>query len=168
MSAGRKFSLEAARRTREMQPDPPIFAPKNRPILSDSSPHVLMWDDFLLQFGKSIQRKQMINMLDSHLNDLANHGIIVDVLLIGGSFVIRDLIPSDIDALIPYRLDPSCDLNRAIEFLRKSTIAELDLRYVPQDADAAIFIKMISFFTLLYSYDKITDHLSKPVFIVQR
>ncbi len=168
MSAGRKFSFEAARRTREMSPDLPIFAPKNRPILSDSSPHVLMWDDLSIQFGNSTQRKQMINMLDSHLNDLANNGIIVDVLLIGGSFVIRDLIPSDIDVLIPYRLDPLCDFNRAIEFLRKSTTVELDLRYVPQDADAAIFIKMISFFTLIYSYDKTADHLSKSVFIVQR
>jgi hypothetical protein len=168
MSAGRRFSLEAARRTREMSPNPPIFAPKNRPILSDSSPHVLMWDDLLIQFGNGIQRRQMINMLDSHLNDLGNYGIIVDVLLIGGSFVIRDLVPSDIDALIPYRLDPSCDLNQAIEFLRKPTIAELDLRYAPQDADVAIFVKMISFFTLLYSYDEITNYLSKPVFIVQR
>ena len=166
MSVGRRFSLEAARRTRELFPNPPIFAPKNRPILSDSSPHVLMWDDFLMQFGSSEQRRIMINMLHSHLHNLKNHGITVDILLIGGSFVNNDAIPNDIDALIPYQIGPSCDIEQAIEFLHSPTSPELDVRYVPQDADSAIFIKMISFFTLLYSYDTNSNHLSKPVYIL--
>lgn len=167
MSVGRRFSIEAARRTRELFPNPPIFAPKNRPILPDSSPHVLMWDDFLMLFASDEQRRIMIDMLHSHLHNLENHGIIVDTLLIGGSFVNNDAVPNDIDALIPYKIDSSCDTEQAIEFLRSPAPPELDLRYVPQDADTAIFVKFISFFTLLYSYDINNNHLSKPVYILQ-
>lgn len=167
MSAGRRFALEAARRTRELSSNPPIFAPKDRPILSDSSPHVLMWDDLLTRFGGDCQRKRMISMLDSHLKNLRNHGIIVDAFLLGGSFVSPDAVPSDVDALLPYRLEPSCDVDRAIKYLRLPVFPELDLRHVPQDADPTIFIKMISFFTLLYSYNIENNRILKSIFIVQ-
>lgn len=167
MSAGKRFSLEAARRTREMRSNLPVFSPKNRPIFSESSPHMLMWDDLLTQFGNDEQRRKIVNMLDWHIDNLKRHGIIVDALLVGGSFVIPDLCPSDIDALLFYRIAPKCNVKRAIDFLRTPTPREIDLRYAPQDADVSILVKMISFFTLLYSYNVNTERISSPIFIIQ-
>lgn len=129
----------------------------------NGSPYVTSLSGFLTRMealpGRSFLRQPLTRLLHT----LAAAGYAVDFFLAGGSFLDMDnTAPKDFDALCMYRVRPDEQGHPgALVNARKSCLDErLDLRFVAIDGEPLLYLKTLSYFSILYAQQKPTA--SKP------
>lgn len=127
--------------------DRSLLAPSHAPMLFDSSPHVVRWTWLAQHLGWTPRRQLLLQRLSARLDAMRDAGVLPVCALVGGSFAGFGDAPKDLDALILYRAAGGAD---AIVAALRPVTDGLDLRFVPDDADPILLIKMTCFFHTLY------------------
>ncbi|HWU76269.1 MAG TPA: hypothetical protein VN043_07180, partial [Rhodanobacter sp.] len=135
----------------------------------NSTPYLIGLRDFLIKARQWTGRKELIDSLEFMLDSVESLGVKIDFILIGGSFTaLSNCAPRDLDAVWLYRV---FDINRfepskLRDFQACGKTNSLDIRLIPIDADPVIFIKSISFFSVLYSKKEGDMTLSRALILV--
>lgn len=125
----------------------------------NASPYVARLDDVLARLaglhGRAFLRQPLTDLLD----DLYDAGYAVDFLLAGGSFFdLANTSPKDFDALCLYRVLPNRTSQASVLTGARSRglNQRMDLRFVAIDSEPLIYLKALSYFSILYSQQKPT------------
>ncbi|MBQ1497041.1 MAG: hypothetical protein IIZ38_01875 [Sphingomonas sp.] len=124
-----------------------LLAPEPAPNMFASSPHVVRFAWLFEHLAWSPGRRALLERFAARIEAIRAQGVMPLCALIGGSFVGTGEAPNDLDALVIYRADAAPE---AIAAALSMKIEGLDLRYVPEDADPILLIKMTCFFHTLY------------------
>ena len=119
---------------------------------ANSAPYVTRLSE-LPEVFQDTERLRLLNALEvliARLNDLGNR---VHSLLIGGSFLDLRRTPKDLDALV--LCESGTSLKPASELVKEARASGLDLRLFPIDGNPTVVVKMVSFFTILYTSDRL-------------
>ena len=100
-------------------------------------------------------REKLVSELDSLIERAERLNLSIQAILLGGSFTeLHKTTIGDLDCLLLYQLrDPgeTTGLAQLKELQHDSKERGVDARFVPLDGDPLALIKMISYFTFLYS-----------------
>jgi Family of unknown function (DUF6932) len=135
----------------------------------NSAPFLFDMSDFRQAFGTSDRRLEILKSCDKALTYLCAHGVRWRMLLAGGSFVRPGCVPSDLDGLLIYTVDPhrSAEADSGLRAFAATMRGErIDLRFCPADADPIVLVKRSIFFSNLFSYDRRRDALVHGTVIV--
>ncbi|MEP9359965.1 hypothetical protein [Sphingomonas sp. KR3-1] len=124
-----------------------LLSPAHAPALFESSPHVVSAPWLSEHLGWSPGRRVLLERFTARIEAMRAQRVMPLCALVGGSFVGTGDAPNDLDALVIYRTDAAPDVIAAV---LRTKIEGLDLRYVPEDADPILLIKMTCFFHTLY------------------
>ena len=128
----------------------------------NSAPYLFDMTDFRQTFGTCDRRREILESCDKALAYLGANGVVWRILLAGGSFVRSSGVPSDLDGLLIYTIEPHRSA-QAIAALRDFGSVmrgqPIDLRLCPADADPIVLVKRSIFFSNLFSYDRARDVL---------
>lgn len=130
---------------------PPLLSPLHAPRLLPSSPHVVGMAAFRAAFGGTTARAALIDALEARLAEVASAGARVECVLVGGSFVDPTREPNDVDGLVVYSVGMGRIFDERLAVALDRSCEGLDLRFVASDADPILLVKMIAFFTTLYT-----------------
>ena len=135
---------------------PPMFGKQfGQETVLNSSPYVLSYTDFRGVYGNDQQRLALIDALQSKLKFAGGLGLIIDLVLIGGSFLRLEETPRDIDGLGFYHIQDRVNVEEVIEkFENNDRHLNCDLKICPVDCGTAVIIKRAIFFSNIFSYDK--------------
>lgn len=130
----------------------------------NATPYVVGRTDFFAEHlppAKCVLR----DALGSALDAMPGIGLAPDILLIGGSFLVPDATPKDLDCVIFYsREEPSAvNLPRWQEQWRHRG---LDMRLIPIGMDPVMVLKSALFFGALYAIDRARPGHSRGVVLV--
>lgn len=119
----------------------------------NSSPYLLDIEVFDEMFTFSEPRKTLIKQLRSVLIQSIDCHIRPFALLVGGSFLKRDVgRPKDFDCICFYECPDLVANTAGLIKLRDAALKlGVDIRFVPYDANPIIALKVCSFFTSLYT-----------------
>jgi len=123
----------------------------------NGSPYVTSLSGFLTRMEALPGRSFLRQPLTSMLHALADAGYTVDFFLAGGSFLDMDnTTPKDFDALCMYKLRQGEQGHpNALVDARKSCLDQrLDLRFVAIDGEPLLYLKTLSYFSILYAQQK--------------
>ena len=121
----------------------------------NSSPYVLSYTDFRAVYGNDQHRLALIDALEGKLKFAGTLGLIIDLVLIGGSFLRLEETPRDIDGLGFYHIQDCVNVETVIEkFENNDHHLSCDLKICPVDCGAAVIVKRAIFFSNIFSYDK--------------
>ena len=149
--------LDASRRPSPPSVNPlPLFGAQfGQETVLNSSPYVLSYADFCRAYGNDQHRMALIESLDRKLKLAAGLGLIIDLILIGGSFLRLEEVPRDIDGLGFYHIQSDLNVDEIIYcFEHSNQNINCDLKICPVDCGIAIIIKRAIFFSNIFSYDK--------------
>lgn len=155
--------LDASRRPEPPHANPlPLFGGKfGQETVLNSSPYVLSYADFCRAYGNDQHRLALVESLGRKLKFAAGLGLIIDLVLIGGSFLRLNEIPRDIDGLGFYYIQGDLDVEKILhQFESNNRNINCDLKICPVDCGTAIIVKRAIFFSNIFSYDK-TDEILK-------
>lgn len=127
----------------------------------NASPYVATLEAALSRLTGLPGRAYIRQALTTLFDDLYEAGYAVDFLLAGGSFF--DLgrhSPKDFDALCLYRArsDVTPRANVLAGARARSMEQKMDLRFVAIDGEPLIYLKALSYFSILYSQQKPTSN----------
>lgn len=114
-----------------------------------SSPHIVTRAWIGEHLGWTDHRQRLLACFDTFLEQAQQHGIIIEGVLIGGSFVSRKDSPKDIDFLVIYRADENFEAAALSRFVSAKQ-PYLDWRFVPSDTGTLPLLKITLFCHLLY------------------
>lgn len=114
-----------------------------------SSPYVIKYDEFLRKYSYNSRRSHLLLCLSKFLLQISSCGVRAEFILLGGSFVSKDICPSDIDGLLGYSASSSFDIGN-FENIYIERRKELDIGLVAVDASPLVLIKRACFFHTLY------------------
>lgn len=154
--------LNASRRlgVPDVNPLPVFGAQFGQETVLNSSPYVLSYHDLFQIYAEDKLRLALINSLEIKLKFASELGLIIDLVLIGGSFLRSNECPRDIDGLGFYHIKDYTNTDQAIrKFESGNKNINCDLKICPVDCGTAIIIKRAIFFANIFSYDKADKHL---------
>lgn len=123
----------------------------------NAAPYLARYRDFIAIAAEWPGRDGLIAALDRVRDDCQTHGIALDAILLGGSFIDRtNSAPGDVDALLLYRQAPDGAVDaRALVALRKAARRQgVDARFLPLDGDPIPLLKSLCYFTILFCQAK--------------
>lgn len=151
-----------------LQGFPAFISPERSSTPFNSSPYVVSYDR-LRSVGKSWSgRATLLEALDAAWNRAKRSGIIVDAILIGGSFTaLANPAPKDIDSVWMYRAPgDTIDVAQLRELQASFKEMGVDARFIPIDGDPIVLLKAISFFSLLFSKREGSALIERGLFLV--
>ena len=114
----------------------------------NSSPYVLSYTDFCGVYGNDQHRLALIDELESKLKFAGGLGLIIDLVLIGGSFLRLEETPRDIDGLGFYYIQDCENVEQVIvKFENNDDRTNCDLKICPVDCGTAVIVKRAIFFS---------------------
>lgn len=124
----------------------------------NASPYLIKYRDFLDRANIWSGRGSLCRSLDRIMTASRSCGISVEAALIGGSFTdLSNPAPRDIDCLLLYRKSLE-DQEIAVSALQKLEIYAKsfggDVRFAPLDGDPILLLKVVSFFSTLFTVGK--------------
>ncbi len=149
--------LDALRRLSLPSVNPlPIFGKQfGQETVLNSSPYVLSYTDFCGVYGNDQHRLALIDALERKLKFAGRLGLIIDLVLIGGSFLRLEETPRDIDGLGFYHIHDYANVEQVIDkFENDDDYINCDLKICPIDCGTAVVVKRAIFFSNVFSYDK--------------
>ena len=126
----------------------------------NGAPYIFSWEAFVSEFSFDEVRKARTSILAQACAKLADAGLRVEFIMIGGGHIAREAArPKDLDCVIFYSVEQPDTADLAmIPDLQKALLARrVDARLVPFDGAPVLAAKMVGFFTLLYSSTKGAD-----------
>jgi hypothetical protein len=126
-----------------------ILFDENTKGLDSSSPHVVEWGWVDRNLCWSQRRHYLVDRLRLFIKTLSQCNVVIEIAILGGSFVSRKDDPKDIDALLIYRASDGFDPSR-LASLAASRINDLDVRLVPSDAGLVPLLKASLFYSVLF------------------
>lgn len=132
----------------------------------NTAPFLVRWSEFE-RLAKPGRRLELLFAMESLLRDL-RRWIHIDCMMIGGSFIRAQCeSPGDLDIIIFYRahaIDP-CPATLVLrDIIRAASRQGIDARLVPLDGPPAITVKLIAFFSILYTTSR--DDPVRPGMII--
>ena len=118
----------------------------------NATPYVVGLSEFL-RSDLPPAKAGLLGNLGAALEMLPEIGLRAEIMLIGGSFLMRDASPRDLDCVLYYsrETEPKADLARWQADRRASG---LDIRLVPIEMDPVMVLKMTLFFGVLYTFGR--------------
>lgn len=124
----------------------------------NAAPYVCTYGALRNELGTWPGRKNFLDHLSDILNKARHIGLLVDVILLAGSIIdANNETPKDLDCVIFYKYaEQGALINvRAVADLQNAARRlGVDARFVPIDADPVLFVKAVSYFTILYTASK--------------
>ena len=120
----------------------------------NASPYVVSLSR-LNGLGWSSIRMKLLRHLTEAIGTLNSHGVHAEAILLGGSFLDLGKEPRDLDCLILYSrisAEPS-DLSL---WQQEQRSRNLDIRMAPMETDPMLLLKLVIYFSVLYTRAK--DH----------
>lgn len=146
---------------------PPFIREIHESTVANASPYVISYADFAAAFSGSERRRRLLQELGVAIDSVRATGAKPIALLVGGSFLIRDLtIPRDLDCVCFYvdsDAPPAGSLTRACERFRAEGV---DMRLVPYDADPLMALKACGFFSVLYGRTRASAALQRGCLLI--
>src|ERR1700754_776808 len=126
---------------------------------SNASPYVAALEEVFARLAGLPGRAYVRQPLMDLLHDLYEAGYVVDFMLAGGSFFdLENSSPKDFDALCLYRARPNVTQRaNVLAGARARRLAKkMDLRFAAIEGELLIYLKALSYFSILYSQQKPT------------
>jgi hypothetical protein len=124
----------------------------------NAAPYVCSYDDLLKDFRKFPGRENLLRQLSDVLGEVRDKGLSIESMLLGGSFIdVENESPKDLDCVIFYRCTEKCalvDIRAIAEAQNEARRRGIDARFIPSDTDPILFVKAVSYFTVLYTASK--------------
>lgn len=137
----------------------------------DASPYYTTYEYFLETVSSWSTRQPLVDALNFTIEEIEDHDLSVVAILIGGSFTQMDVSDvNDIDCVIFYKWgkDTGDGQSRVLTALQKrAKIRKIDARLVPIDGNPIVLIKLISYFTIIYSKSKHSDEIVRPLLLLE-
>lgn len=149
--------LDASKRLNLPPTNPlPVFGAQfGQETVLNSSPYVLSYDKFCQIYRQDDNRLMLLDILENKLKYASSLGLIIDIILVGGSFIRIDETPKDIDILGFYYIETNKDPEKTLrQFELDQDILHCDLKICPIDCGIAVILKRALFFSNIFSYDK--------------
>lgn len=153
-SASLKSAFEYAFQEAARSGFPAYLRPVEESQPANSAPYVTRLSR-LTEVFQDNERQRLIRALEELISSLSAAGNTAHSLLIGGSFLDLNAKPKDLDALV--LCEAGSSLKAALELVEIARPSGLDLRLYPIDGNPIVVVKMVSFFTLLYTSSR-ADH----------
>ncbi len=115
----------------------------------NATPYVTTWSDFMRQ-EFAPPKRALVDALQGAIQELLDSGLRAEILLIGGSFLMSDAVPKDLDCVLYY----TCEPETKIDLLRRQAdfrAVGLDMRLLPIEMDPVMVLKTALFFGVLYT-----------------
>jgi hypothetical protein len=131
---------------------PPFTGPVHESTPLNASPYLAHIQD--LRDGLFLSaREQLVSKFLEAMEQLPDYAVTPIAALFGGSALSSKLEPNDLDCVVFYVSEASTNPRDEglSAFLKRWKAAGLDMRAIPADGDPIILIKVVSFFTSLYS-----------------
>lgn len=115
----------------------------------NATPYVVGLSEFL-RSDLPPAKAGLLARLEAALQMLPDIGLRAEIMLIGGSFLMRDSSPRDLDCVLYYtrETEPVPDL---VRWQKDRRASGLDIRLVPMEMDPVMVLKMTLFFGVLYT-----------------
>ena len=122
----------------------------------NAGPPVLSFRKLLTYLGTSKQRSALLDTLSGALDEMRQTGASPEFILFGGSFLLLELEPNDLDCIVFYKALEGRTISISDLVKLQTTIKKelIDARFVALDVDQAFYLKALSFYTLLYSQSR--------------
>ena len=150
-------------------PTLPVFTEEfGKETMGNSSPYLMSLEAFCRRYAGNPLRQRLINLLRADLRDAARSGVIVNSLLVGGSFLnLSNPAPNDIDTLAIYSLRSDAHTDAAMRWLiGRDRQSASHLQLCPADAGLTILVKRVLFFQSLFAYEKSTGALTRGTILI--
>ncbi len=128
----------------------------------NATPYLQSYADFRARAPEWPGRGELVARLEQIRAESEQYNVIIEAILIGGSFTeLTKPAPGDVDCLMLYRQARS---GRAIQaegladLQRRAKAERVDVRFLPLDSDPLVLVKVLCYFTILYSKDKQAAH----------
>lgn len=137
---------------------------------NNSSPFLTTFEALSIAF-KTPRHRLLLENLKGFVREVNQSDCTAHYFLIGGSFLTHPT-PKDLDCLAI--VDLECDLESRANTINKlhvlqtqyKTYKSIDVRIALRNGDLALFIKSISYFSILYSSSKINDRVEKGFLLI--
>jgi hypothetical protein len=120
----------------------------------NSLPYVTTFQRFRARYTDE-RRHQLLSRLDRVLQRARDLGVIIEYMLCGGSFILLDKTPNDLDCVLFYRLAP--EAAAAVPDLQELQIVAVkrgvDCRLIPLDGSPLVVLKSAIYFGLIYALE---------------
>jgi hypothetical protein len=125
---------------------------------ANASPYLCLYEEFRAAASRWSGREPLLAALDRVRSQAETCGVVVEAMLIGGSFVaLSNPSPRDVDCLMFYRQaagDRPVEARRLGELRRQAKGNRVDVRFVPVDGGVLPLIKSVCYFSVLFSMEK--------------
>lgn len=145
---------------------PASLVPYESPNMRESSPLVATLDQIEQRFAGDDVRIKDLALLRKAVALLGSRGIIVECILVGGSFLDRKVQPNDLDGLVVYRTESEKPFDIKGDDPFEMNLDRLDLRFVCCDASPLVLVKMVSFFSTLLSSPKFEGGVARGLVLI--
>ena len=136
---------------------PVLGTSEHRSTLFNSTPYVVAYAEFVQRAATWPGRADLVGALQECYSHAQAAGVVVDAMLIGGSFLdLEGEPPRDIDGVWLYRSahGRGNDVEHLVALQKRFKAHSVDVRFVPLDSDPILLLKAVSFFSILYTKRK--------------
>jgi hypothetical protein len=133
----------------------------------NATPYLIRYALFQEAVAQWQGRKILADQLDVVKIEIENSGFDVQAILVGGSFTELSLTqPRDIDCLILYSSKFNADASKLADIQKLARHRHVDCRLIPIDGDPLALVKLISYFTVLYSRSKSRNEITRCLLLL--